>query len=112
MILLPSARRVGPTAAHLFWRVVSWRPSTFPTDPVCRVPANLRPARATAGSACHRAATAESADGRFDREDSGRADRAKEHPCAKPKEHRSARLAYRAKAGLDRRNVVSEQAVA
>jgi hypothetical protein len=67
--------------------------------------------RARVGSACHRVATAESDDGRFDREDSGPADRAKEHRCAKPKECRSAQLVYRAKADLDRRNVVSEQAV-
>ena len=59
-------------------------------------------------TACHRAATAESADGRFDREDSGRADRAKEHRCAKPRECRSVPLAHRARADHDHRDAAWE----
>jgi hypothetical protein len=82
-----------------------------PTDPVFRAPAELRLARARFGPACRRAATAESADGRFDSEDSGSADRVKKHLYAKSKEGRSARLACCAKVDLDRRTVASEQTV-
>src|SRR5258708_1065835 len=108
MILLPFPRRGGPTAAPPFSPGRSWRRGRAPTDPVWWAVAGVRPARATGTSACRRAATAESADGRFDRADSGRADRAREHRCAKPKEFRSARLAHRARADHDRRDVAWE----
>src|SRR5258706_9868886 len=77
-------------------------------DRVCRAPVDLRRGRATAESACHRAATVESGDGRFDRADSGLEDRAKERRCVKPREFRSAQLAHRARADLDRRDVAWE----
>src|SRR6516164_9973421 len=51
---------------------------------VASTPADLRQVRATTVSACHRAATAKSGDGRFDKGDNGRADRAKERRCIKP----------------------------
>src|SRR5258708_12299270 len=75
------------------------------TERVCHAPVDLRRGSETAESECHRAATVESGDGRFDRADSGPEDRAKERRCVKSREFRSAQLAHRARADLDRRDL-------
>jgi hypothetical protein len=101
MIFVPLPRRVGPSAKPLFWRSRKWHQRT-------PLPGSAFLARAGAGRAvsapapvCHCAPTAESDDGRSDREDISPASPAIALRSPEPKALRSKPPAYRARAGHD-----------